>query len=553
MIQHGGVEARGDDPGATHTIGRRWRVWEVCFALILVLAIIVRLPRSWTVLGDNALMRMWTDAVGTANTPMVGGDARFGWNHLGPWVFYLMAVPYRLLDRSAVGLLVGAAVINVVCLLVVMRCVRDVAGQRVAVVVAGGALLFLLTASGNRLIDPWNPYVVQLTFLLALVCCWAVLNRRWQWLPWLIGAGSLCIQGHIAFLPPVAALFIAAAYAVIKAPWINTRTAVRRSAIVAVIAWLPSLVDMFMPGGHNLYRLARFFVQPSDASTNGLSAGVRVVLRETGLSASWLDGHLGLRLFTDAFDGGLGLLPGLGIIFLIVAAIVARRRHDVVLGSLVTILGLLLPVAIVEMALGRGELYPYLFGWVTLVGMMCWVAGLIAILPARDERYVDTGLTAAVTILAICLVATGFTAGLPLSPRERPQDAGIVRQLVATAESGLSQRARYNLEHGNDAFSSIYELGVVASLRRDGFRVVVEPRGRVLFGRHMTDPLACTYPTLKIVAPYEATNTGERVLALSDPLTQQRPLQQLTSLREPGRSVAVVLRDAPTNPAESCH
>ena len=482
-------------------------------------AALVRLPRTWTPLGDNALMRMWTDAVGTNATPLVGGDARFGWNHLGPWIFYLMAIPYRLVGSAAVGLLVGAAAINVVSLLITLRCVRGLAGERSAAVVAAGALLFLLTATGNRLIDPWNPYVVQMPFLLSLVACWAVINRQWRWLPWLVGAGSLSVQSHITFVVPVMVLVILATVTVVRSDSSLTKPAVRSAVIVAAIAWLPTLIDLFLPQRHNLYRVGRFFAQTSSAPTNGVHAGVAVVLRETGLRASWLGAHLGRRPFVDGFDGGLGLLPGVGVALLIVAAVVALRRRDTVLGSLVLILGLLLPAAVVEMALGQGELFPYLFGWVTLVGMMCWVAGILVVLQTFKAAAVKWTLATGAVALAICLLATGFTAGLPRSPRERGGDATLVRQLVVQTELRLSRETRYRLVHGSDAYSSIYELGVVGELRHDGYHIAVEPNAVVLFGRHMIDNRAASYPILKIVAPYESAGPNENVVALSDPLS----------------------------------
>ena len=216
--------------GSSTIAGPAWR-FEAAVTATLVAAAIVRLPRSWTPLGDNALMRMWTDAVGTITTPLVGGDARFGWNHLGPWIFYLMAVPYRLLGSSAVGLLVGAAAINVVSLLMTLRCVRGFAGERSSGLIAAGALLFLLTATGDRLIDPWNPYVAQMPFLLSVVSCWAVINRQWRWLPWLVGAGSLSVQSHITFLVPVMVLVILAMVTVVRSrSYVDKRVA--RSAIV---------------------------------------------------------------------------------------------------------------------------------------------------------------------------------------------------------------------------------------------------------------------------------------------------------------------------------
>ena len=486
----------------------------------VVAAALVRLPHAWTPLGDNALMRMWTDAVGTRTTPLVGGDARFGWNHLGPWLFYLMAIPYRLLGSSAVGLLVGAAAINVVSLVMTLRCVRGLAGHRAEAVVAAGVLLFLLTATGDRLIDPWNPYVVQLPFLLSLVSCWAVINRQWRWLPWLVGAGSLCVQGHITFLVPTIVLVILATVSVARSAWSVTKPAVRSTIVVAVVAWLPTLIDLFLPHRHNLYRVARFFTRTSSAPKNGVHAGIAVVLRETGLQASWLGAHLGRRPFVDGFDGGLGLLPGLGLVVLLLAAVSARHRGDRVLGSLVLVLGLLLPAAVVEMSQGQGELFPYLFGWVSLVGMMCCVAGVLAVLPTREAATVNWILATGASSLAVWLLATGFTAGLPRSPRERRGDAAIVRQLVAKSELGLSRDIRYRLVHGTDSYSSIYELGVVAELRHDGYHITVEPNAVVLFGRHMIDDRARSHPILKIVAPYESAGANDDVVALSDPLSQ---------------------------------
>ena len=519
-----------DDPHPT-IVDRHWRRWELATATLVVVAALVRMPLRWTPLGDNALMRMWTDAVGTRNTPLVGGDARYGWNHLGPWLFYLLAITYRLLGRSAVGLLAGAAAINAVSVVLVMRCVRSFAGERAAAVVTGGALLFLVTASGDRLVNPWNPYVVQLPFLVALLCCWAVLDRRHEWLALLVGAGSLCVQAHITFIVPVSLLVGMAAASTFRARSALRSVHVRRAVIVAVVAWLPTAIDLVLPGRHNLYHVVRFFIAPTAHRSSGMSAGIDVVLRETGLRSSWLGGHLGLRLFTDGYDGGLGLLPGIGLVFLVLTTLLAWRRHDRVLGALVGIIAVLLPAGVTEMALGRGELYPYLFGWVTLVGMMCWAALAIAIVHSplasgRAALRMTWVLDSSVVVTASVLVIAGIGALPPRSPRERRGDAAIVRRLVAQSEPQLSRSARYQLVHGSDIYSSIYELGVVDELRHDGYNVTVPPTAEVLFGRHMIDRRAPSYPKLSIVAPFEQPATGSRVLALSDPLNPTQRVEE---------------------------
>ena len=514
-------------------VDRRWHRWELVVTVLVVVAAVVRMPLRWTPLGDNALMRMWTDAVGTRNTPLVGGDARYGWNHLGPWLFYLLAIPYRLLGRSAVGLLAGAAAINVISVVLVMRCVRAVAGERAAAVVTGGALLFLVTAQGDRLVDPWNPYVVQLPFLVALVCCWAVLNRRHEWLALLVGAGSLCVQGHITFIVPVSLLIAMAAASTFRARRALSFVHVKRALIVAVVAWLPAAVDLVLPRHHNLYHVVRFFITPTTDRTGGFDASTKILLRETGLRASWLGGHLGLRVFTEGFDGGIGLLPGTGLVFLVVAALLAWRRHDRVLGGLVAIITVLLPAAVLEMTLGRGELYPYLFGWVSLVGMMCWAALAIAVvrspsLSGRAAHHTTRVLGSTVVATASVLVIVGIGALPPRSPRERRGDAAIVRQLVADSEPQLTRGARYQLIHGNDIYSSIYELGVVDELRHDGYNVTAPPNAVVLFGRHMIDQHWGTYPRLSIVAPFEHADPAWRVLASSDPLNPNERAEEAT-------------------------
>jgi hypothetical protein len=500
---------------------------DILVVALVIIATAARLPGSWTTLGDNALLESWTRAVGTTSTPLVGGDARFGWNHLGPWLFWLLAVPYRLLGSSAVGLLLGAAAINIVSVVVICRIVRRVAGQAAGSVVTAGALLFLAVASGNRLVDPWNPNVAQLPLMLAIVACWAVANGQWGSLPWLVGAGSLCVQCHITFVGPVAVLAVFAAVHVTRgfrssgsaAARASLRSALRSTAIVTMVAWLPALVDVGLPRGHNLYRVARYFARSSSGSKIGLRTAVRALLRETGLSSEWLGGQPGTQALTDAFDGRVGLLPGLGVIMLIVAAVVAFRTRDGVSRSLSTILGALLAGAVVELSVGSGQLFPYLFGWVTVVGMMCVLALLIVGLRARPDSATLRVAPALPLIMSGVLVATGIGAVAPRSPRERPTDGAIVRALAREAASQLDRTTSYRLSHGADYFNSIYAHGIVNSLRKDGYRIVVEPTSAVLFGRHMTDERALSYPRLQIFAPFIVAPGGSNVVARTDPLT----------------------------------
>ena len=524
------IDAQSTSPNPSAPTQRSWWLWG-CAGLLLV-AVLLRARRSWLPLGDNALTWMWTNAVGGPHTPLVGGDARFGWNHLGPWLFYLLAIPYRLLGRSPRGLLIGAGLINIGSVVLIGRCVRSIVNDWVAAVFCGACVLYLLTAPGPFLVDPWNPSVGQLLIVASIVTCWAVVVGEQRWLPWMLAAGSVATQAHIAFLPPFVALCLIASISLVM-----RRTPIQRrvriaSTVVVGVGWAPTMLDLVLPQHHNLAHVAYFFVAGrSSGPRDGLLTGLRVVLRETGLSGGWFGGTPPLGVFTNAFDGSVGLAAGLGLVALLIVGIVAWRRHDRLVGSLVIVLSTLLVVAVAEMGTTRGPLFPYLFGWVTALGMMCW----LTIVVVFHERSLKAGLgrlAAAIPVsIAIVMVIASLDSNPPLSPLEHRSDAAVVDRLVTTALPALESGGPYRLVHGHDAFNSIFELGVVASLRDRGVRLVVDPTVVVLFGRAMVDPAADTYQGVTVVVPFYGPQAGQQVLALSDPLSaaERKEERQLTS------------------------
>src|SRR5689334_8524947 len=80
----------------------------VPFALLLV-----RVVRSgWLASSDWAAIELRTRDVGTSHTPLVGVYSRYGWNHPGPLLFYVLALPYRLFGAQGHGILAGALIVN---------------------------------------------------------------------------------------------------------------------------------------------------------------------------------------------------------------------------------------------------------------------------------------------------------------------------------------------------------------------------------------------------------------------------------------------------------
>jgi len=129
--------------------------------------------------GDWALIERGTRVVGTAHTPLVGAYSRFGWDHPGPWLFWVLSVPYRLFGASH-GLLAGAALLNAGWLLLTSWCAHRRSGWPL-VALTGAAVAVLVHSLGSSfLFDPWNPYVPVLGLLALFFVCWS-LGRGEAW------------------------------------------------------------------------------------------------------------------------------------------------------------------------------------------------------------------------------------------------------------------------------------------------------------------------------------------------------------------------------------
>ena len=88
------------------------RIVGVAAGLLAVpaLVLLVRAARAtWVPSSDWAAIEARTRDVWTSHASLVGPYSRYGWNHPGPLLFYVLAVPYRLLGSQPHGLFVGVA------------------------------------------------------------------------------------------------------------------------------------------------------------------------------------------------------------------------------------------------------------------------------------------------------------------------------------------------------------------------------------------------------------------------------------------------------------
>jgi hypothetical protein len=136
-----------------------------------------------------------------------------------------------------------------------------------------------------------------------------VMSGRAGMMPWMIVFGSFAAQTHVGFLPLV--LLISAAAIVTALSNRTARTAsthaIVASAALALVLWLPSILDVVRNHGGNPAALWRFFVTDGDAGhsvreavENG-SYGLMALLRPD-FDLPW-GGHFGLEYLSWSLFG----------------------------------------------------------------------------------------------------------------------------------------------------------------------------------------------------------------------------------------------------------
>ena len=248
------------------------------FAVIVVALI----GTHWTPSGDVALEMLQVSDVAGRHNPLLGAWSRWGWNHPGPLLFYVLA-PFTWLFGAG-GALTGVAVLNSTSVIVAVVFARRRGGVTAAALVGLVGVLLALTLGPTLLIDPWNPWVGLFPLYAFVVLSWSVSERDLAALPYAVVAASFMVQAHVGFAPFVVGLGLTTAVLSwqpwgsglrVEAPWpARRRRHVAASAVCAVVLWAPPVIQQLTSDPGNLALLGRFARHPPDG-TAGWTMGWR--------------------------------------------------------------------------------------------------------------------------------------------------------------------------------------------------------------------------------------------------------------------------------------
>ncbi len=477
--------------------------------LVVGLVSLVTRLRTWYPAGDLAVTELTTRDVGI-HSVLLGPYSRFGWHHPGPALFYLLAVPYRLMGGSSIGLSLGAAALNLAAVvgIAIVAWRRGGAAMLVSTLLS---LELLFAALGpEKLRDPWNPLVTILPFALFLLVVWSVAcGDRW-WLPLCAAIATLLVQSHLGYVLSVVGILVVCA-AVLVCRFVAARKWARptrdspspRKPLVALIVsagvvalfWAPVVWEQLTRQPGNLTRLLTYTVhaQPSWSMLDG----AKMAVTRFGVLPAWLTGQEA-RLDPHTLLGA-PLWPGiLTIVALAWATGVASRRRD---GPKLILVALIWVVALTAAATGariEDQAALWLLEWMAVGGFAAWALVGVTAIESLSRRRAAAGLrpkriVASLTLIT-ALVATGngvaaAVAGVPQASRSE-----LVSKLWPQVDAwrvgtGL-QSVRVTFGPSNPIGTTTVGWGaaIILQLERAGATASVDPAWADHFGERLARP-----------------------------------------------------------------
>ena len=375
---------RSPDDGQGHWLRLLVGAIYAVGAMLSLAALVWLGSQAWYPAFDNALIWLRTSDVGTVHTPLLGPYSRFGWEHPGPALFYLLALPLRAMGMRSSAMLVAAFAVATVSAAACAVLVGRRAGARTAVVLCG-ALAVLVVGLEQRVADPWNPHILVLPFALFVIAAWLWSAGD----PWCavvaVVSGSFVTQCHVGIAIAVATVGAAAVGLRMAWPPAGTRWANRQAlfaVILGLLMWAPPAYQQLTSERGNLSAIAAFF-SSADPPRLGWTEGLKVAASELVPWGSLIGNQ------TKTLGGGIEPSPPSLLIFpfglLLFALGHAWRGRDLLIGRLAVIALATLCATVYGYTQIRGVPHLYLVVWGRVVGMLC-VALPVLVLARRDGR-----------------------------------------------------------------------------------------------------------------------------------------------------------------------
>jgi hypothetical protein len=451
------------------SVDGRTNRWLTVVVLVLVLApalaaCISVIGQHWHAGGDQALELLRIRDVGTRHTPLVGAWSRWGWAHPGPVLFWMLAPFYRLFGET--GVLVGMGVLNGLAIAGVVLVAHRRGGPTLAALAGVMVALLVRSLGVSLIVDIWNPLAAFFPFVLFLMLAWAVLCRDWAMLPIAVFVGSFVVQIHAGYLPLVVPLLlfvsVFAAIALVRSRRPRWLVA---AGVVALVVWLPSLVQQMASKNGNLAALFSYIRRPGEA-TAGWTTAFGTFGAQFRPVTSWVDGSdvgLGFTAVARVWPAVLTLAA------VVVVGLLAwrRRQRDAAWLAVVAVISVI--AAVVATSKLTGPLFVYLTRWWWAVAAIATLAIVWGVTRLVGNRVLDSVVSGA-AVVAMAVAGVMSASDLPVS-FAHPDMVPAVGALEGPTARALDRNTRYLVERFDTSQLGFVSIGLFRTLDADGYHV----------------------------------------------------------------------------------
>jgi hypothetical protein len=503
-------------------------------ALPIVVATVRAVVDGWAPLGDDALIAVRSYEVLTAHPPLLGmpstgptGVLDEQTFHLGPLLFWLLALPAHFLGPSSLA--VTAGLVNVACVMGSVGLAHRRGGRPLMFATAIALPVMLASLPAENYSDVWNPAVAVLPFTLLLFLSWSLACGEYRLLPLTVLVASFVVQCHLIFLvPALAAVAVGLVGLIVLRPR-PRRQGVRgwavAAALVGLACWSGPLIDQAVNRPGNLVQLAR--AAQSDDPTLGPGIGARAAVRATGVPPWWLRpprGALDRIADLDTSPGPLAIASSVLVLAGLTAVAAAgwrRRRRDVLAaGTLGLAICAAIALATASVPSASYASTGYGLWWASAAGMWIWLAlgWSVAVLlaPARVALAPRPALALAAGLGTSA--AAGIAAAAAADPPQEPfqQLRTVTDRLETELPDGLAVRVEGTWNSDTVFLAGGFQLGIVYALLREG-RTVTAPSLTDLGSRFGTDDENGPVVRVRVDVDRQAVERGRPVARLRVP------------------------------------
>jgi hypothetical protein len=381
------------------------------------------------------------------------------------------------------GLQAGALAINLGAVAAIAWTLVRFASAPVAIAVAA-VVAWYTVRTGDLVVSVWNPHVIVLPMLafVIMAAAFAATGRR-VLLLWLVLFGSFLVQTHLAMAPLVAlvgATAVVAQRQAVGRMWL-------RACLLALVLWLPPLVEQVTHTPGNLTRIVTFF---AGGSSSGPTLGDAVVAWSAATTAAFRPGFavaLGLD-FRPPPSASPVVWAIAQVVLLAAAAAWARRRGHAGAAWFAAMCVVASVVAVAATTRIRDHIVDHEIFWMSALGALNVgaIAGVVTTgtggLLDRHRSIVRRLSAGACYAAFLVAVGAGLIGMRHVLNRSRTPDDHNVDVLTEDIRRYVSQAHPRRLLFRIEPPMWTIAAGALLRVHKDGVDFAVDDRWTTMFG-----------------------------------------------------------------------